>query len=345
MLYLLIFSGLLVGLFLFAPRPKLDASERHSQVPQIPLDKLADWLDGQESHVPNLIPGTEAHIEWANPEKPNKTPLCFLYLHGFSATWQETAPLTSRLAQAQQANVVQARLAGHGEGEAGMLTPAEHWLQSVTDHFDLATRLGEKVVIVGTSTGCTIASWLLNNPIYANKTHACLFLSPNFRVRSSFGFLLTWPFSKYWVHLILGRHHEWEPVSEAQARAWTHRYSTLALIEMQKTVDYVGGLDFGRFTVPLAMMYMENDSTIYPPSAIQVFNRWGAHRKKLIKVDLDGGTEEHVFVGENTAPHRLDWCFERLNAFLEDVAHADQNAIQNSVQNPIQNSIKNTPQQ
>jgi esterase/lipase len=322
MIYLIILIIAIGLMFRFGPRPRLDATERQSQVPQIPIQKLPAWLDGQESHVPNLVPGAAAHIEWANEKDPQKTPYSFLYLHGFSATWQETAPLTSRLAKVRHANSVHGRLAGHGEGETGMLTPAEHWLQSVTDHFELATRLGEKVIIVGVSTGCTVATWLLNNPSHADKVHACLFLSPNFRIRSPLGFLLTWPLSKHWIHLILGRHHEWEPMSDAQAAAWTSRYSTLALIEMQKTVDFAQELDFGQFKIPLAMMYMENDGTIHPPSAIQVFNRWAANHKELIRVDLDGETEEHVFVGEITAPHRLDWCFERLNSFLDGLENA-----------------------
>ena len=321
MLYLLILVVLVAMLFMFGPRPKLDSAPRQSQVPQAPINQLPEWLEGQESHVPNLIEGTAAHIEWADPANPAQTDLCFLYLHGFSATWQETAPLTSQLAVRHNANVVQGRLAGHGEGSAGMLKPAEYWLQSVTDHFDIASRLGKRVVIVATSTGCTLATWLLNQPTHAAKVHACLFMSPNFRIRSAFGFLLTWPFSKYWVHLILGREHQWQPISDAQAKAWTHQYSTLALIEMQKTVDYAKTLDIGRFETPVAMMYMQNDGTIHPPSAIQVFNRWGSRHKKLIRVEPDGDAEEHVFVGEIVAPQRLDWCLERFNLFLDSLSN------------------------
>ena len=138
MFTLLIIVALVTAIFVFGPRPKLDASPRTSQVPRLEITQLPAWLDSQENRVPRLIEGTAAHIEWANPEQPEQTELCFLYLHGFSATWQETAPLTSRLAKVRAANVVHGRLAGHGEGSDGMLTPAEHWLQSVTDHFDIA---------------------------------------------------------------------------------------------------------------------------------------------------------------------------------------------------------------
>ena len=159
----------------------------------------------------------------------------------------------------------------------------------------------------------------MNQPAMAEKIHACIFLSPNFRIRSPFGFLLTWPFADKWIHVILGKERSWEPISEQQAIAWTHRYSTLALIEMQKAVDFAARLDYGRFNTPLAMMYMQNDTTIHPESAIEVFNRWGARSKTLIRVEPDGEAEEHVFVGDIVAPQRLDWCLERINQFLDDL--------------------------
>ena len=310
---------MIVAIFKISPRPRLDAAPRTTQVPAVDIDQLPIWLEAQEGRVSRLIEGNAAHIQWADEAHPSQTDLCFLYLHGFSATWKETAPLTARLAAQRGANVVQGRLAGHGEGSDGMLAPAEHWLQSVTDHFDIATRLGKKVVIVATSTGCTLTTYLVNQPAMAEKIHACIFMSPNFRIKSPFGFLLTWPFSNQWIHLILGRERSWEAISEEQAKAWTNKYSTLALIEMQKTVDYAANLDYGRFTTPLAMMYMRNDTTIHPESAIKVFNQWGARSKTLIRVEPEGDAEEHVFVGDIVAPQRVDWCLDRFNQFLSDL--------------------------
>jgi esterase/lipase len=319
MLTLIIIVLVIVAVFKFGPRPKLDATPRSSQVPNVDINQMPSWLDAQEGRVARLIEGNAAHIEWADESNPEQTELCFLYLHGFSATWKETAPLTTRLAEVRGANVVQGRLAGHGEGSEGMLAPAEHWLQSVTDHFDVASRLGKKVVVVATSTGCTLTTYLVNQPALAAKIHACIFMSPNFRIKSPFGFLLTWPFSNKWIHFILGKERSWETINEEQAKAWTNQYSTLALIEMQKTVDFASTLDYGRFTTPLAMMYMQYDTTIHPDSAISVFDRWGARSKTLIRVEPDGEAEEHVFVGDIVAPQRLDWCLDRLNQFLNDL--------------------------
>ena len=142
-------------------------------------------------------------------------------------------------------------------------------------------------------------------------------MSPNFRIRNKFGFLLTWPWSNHWVQKILGQEHAWESTSEAEAECWTHRYSTLALIEMQKMVDWTAKQDLKDLTIPLAMMYMINDGTIYPPAAISAFERWGSKIKQLIPVSIGPDAEEHVFVGDITAPHRVEWTVDQFSEFLK----------------------------
>ena len=319
----LIFVALIIAIFLFAPRPRLSAEASYTNTPQQTPAELEKWLELSETQTPNLLESAKARIQWANPNEKNKTPLSFLYLHGFSASWKETAPVTEKLAQEYSANVVQARISGHGTGPAGMLTSAEDWLQSVSDQFDIAQQIGERVVIIATSTGAPLTVWLAaqegKKQSNQQKIAACIFLSPNFRIRNAFGFLLTWPWASAWIHIILGREISWEPGSELEGEVWTHQYSTLSLIEMQKVVDWANKQNFGSFKIPLAMMYMKNDGTIHPPSAIKVFNKWGAEEKELIEVSVDGDATDHVFVGEITAPHRIEWSVGQLIQFLHKV--------------------------
>jgi len=299
-------------------RPKLDPEPNVRQLPDTnDVQTLAEWLDGQEQAVPGLVEGAAAHVRFANQKAPAKTPLCLLYLHGFSATWPETAPVTERLGERFGANVLQARLAGHGNGPEGMLAPAEEWLSSVYLSWQLATRLGHKVVIIGTSTGAPLAVWLASRPEVAGTLHALLFMSPNFGIRSRLDFLLTAPLSRYWIHLILGQDRAWEPINEAQAKYWTSRYSNRALIEMQKVVDWVRKQDLRRFDLPLATMYMKNDPTIDPEAAIRTHTRWGGEPKALIQVAIDPEEASHVFVGDITAPHRIDWVVREFGNFIE----------------------------
>jgi esterase/lipase len=310
--------------FRFAPRPRLDTRiPRPTVPPALPVHRLGEWLREVEDKVKHLIPGSEATIEWANPEKQEKMALCFLYVHGFSATRQETSPITQRLAASFTANTVHARLAGHGMSESSepgpMEASAEEWLQSLVDAWHLAEQLGDKVVIVGTSTGATLSVWLAHQHFTQNKIHALLFMSPNFKIRNPLGFLLTWPWAPRWVPLLIGRERTWQPVNELEAKYWTSRYSIQAVIEMQKTVDWFRGLDLSSFNIPLATMYMKNDATIDSTAAVRAHEAWGADKKQLIPVTLDGEQAQHVFAGDITAPHRVDWCVERFEIFLQEI--------------------------
>ncbi len=316
---------LVAGWFLL--RVRLKADDPSHSVPETEnLSELASWLDEFESSIPNLVEGAEARIQFANEDSPAKTPLCFVYLHGFSATWPETAPITERLAEQFGANVLQARLAGHGVGAEGMLTPAEDWLDSVHMTWKLAEQLGDRVVIVATSTGATLAVWLAAQQAAREKLHALLFMSPNFGIRSPFDFLLTAPFSGVLVRVLLGAERAWEPINEAQARFWTNRYSTRALTEMQKVVDWVKGRDLGAFETPLATMVMKNDPTIDPVAAVKAHERWGGSPKSLIPIEIDPDEESHVFAGDITAPHRTGWVVERFAAFLADLEQPTKKA-------------------
>jgi len=309
--------------------PRLDASLPETKVPtnghDISLADLSNWLDQTEREQTNVIDNAAAHVVWANENSPAVTDYCFLYLHGFSASWKETAPVTQQLANHFNSNVVQGRLAGHGLTNDAMTATAEDWLQSVRDQYEIARKIGNKVIIVATSTGAPLSIWLCSH--FGEEIAACCFLSPNFRIRSPLGFLLTWPLSRYWMHLIVGRRRSWEPQSTDEAQAWSHDYSTLALIEMQKTVDWTDDQALENIKTPLAIMYMRNDTTVFPAAAIDAFKHWGGSPKELIEVSVDGDAEEHVFVGDITGPKRVDWCVSQFTAFLESVIETDQDAV------------------
>lgn len=315
---IVVFATVISAIFWYAPRPRLDPKPPGSQVPaSLGLAELGIWLTEHEASLDAVIEGTDARIEWAN--EPVVTDLCFLYVHGFSATRQEIAPVTERIADHFNANVVYARLAGHGLSENSMQATAEQWLQSMVDSWDIASRLGKKVVVIATSTGAPLCVWLNEHIARPDQLHALIFLSPNFKVRSPFGFLLTWPWAERWVHYFIGKEHSWKPENEQVARYWTHRYSSKAIIEMQKVVDWVRKLKPTSSQPPLATFYMQDDPTINHQAAINFHKKWGAEHKALHPVDIDIDVPQHVFVGDISAPQRNDWCVEASIKFIQSL--------------------------
>ena len=307
-------------------KPRLDPKSPISNVPiNLSLLDLEVWLKNVESEVPCLMPSVEAHIGWANASKPKRTKVCFLYIHGFSATPKETSPLTEELAKHFSCNYILGRLAGHGVKD-DINASAEDWLQSIVDYWHIAQQLGDKVIIIGTSTGATLSVWLASQGFTKNKLYAAIFLAPNFRPRHhldtpffSISSILTWPWSNYWMPLLIGRRRELSLQNELERRFSSHGYSVRALIEMQKVVDWARTVKYSRFNIPLCTMYMKNDPTIDSYAAVKVHEAWGSDQKELIPVTLNEESIEHVFVGDMMAPNRTDWCVQRLELFLKEL--------------------------
>ena len=156
-------SGLVVvvtGLAL-GPRPSFD--ERWVE-PALPvhstsavgasLSGLADHLADAEARVPGVRPGDQREIVWADPDAPAPTAVALVYLHGFSADRHEIEPVVSELGEELGANVYFARLTGHGrDGPAMAEATAADWLDDTVEAIAIGHRLGDRVVLVGTSTG------------------------------------------------------------------------------------------------------------------------------------------------------------------------------------------------
>lgn len=308
----------IASIFFFAPRPTLDPTPPKSGIPDhMDPEELERWLIDYENSHGNVIEGAEATIRWA--DKPAVTDLCIVYVHGFSASRQETAPVTDRIAEKIGANVLYMRLAGHGLESNGMNEPAEAWLQNMIDGWEIASRIGRKVVFVATSTGAPLSLWLSHHVLNPELIHAFVFLSPNFKIRHAIKHFLTLPWSRTWLPLLVGKELSSEPENEKAGRYWTHRYATRAVIEMQKVIDWLSRSPVESRNIPLVTLYMEDDPTIDHNEVIVFHETWDAEHKRLHQVTIDADNPQHVFAGDMTAPHRNDWAVEVCTDFLESI--------------------------
>ncbi|MFC3852613.1 alpha/beta hydrolase [Salinispirillum marinum] len=298
-------------------RPTLIPPVLPSQLPPFSsFSQIADRLQAREANERGLKPGAEACVVFANPEQPKKTDVCYLYLHGLSASRQEISPVTETLAEQDRANAVYARIAGHGMGTAGMgKFHAGHWLESVWEYWLMARALGEQVVIVATSTGAASAAWLTQQGV-AEHIKAILLVAPNFGVSDRRAFLLTWPGARIWIPWVAGRYHSWEPMNELQGRYWSTTYSTQAWIEMQVLLEQVDHIDYGQLTVPVMMQVSPDDPVINPRRARTVFAQWGAPQKDFRWITVPLGESQHVFVGNVMGSDRNEEVIQNFRAFL-----------------------------
>ena len=147
----------LLTLVAAGPRPVVDETVRFD--PATVSADLDGWLAEREAAVAGLKDGAQKEIVWADPATKARTPLAIVYIHGFSATKWETRPLPDKVAAGLGANLFFTRLTGHG-GDGAMLASASmnDWINDVAEAIAVGERIGEKIVIIGASTGGTLAA-------------------------------------------------------------------------------------------------------------------------------------------------------------------------------------------
>ena len=130
-----------------------------------------------------LIPGTEKRVRWQRTGL--KTHFAVVYMPGFSATRQEIAPTAELVADALGANLFETRLAGHGRATRPMQgVRAEDWLDDATEALVIGAQLGERIVLIGTSTGATLIMAMTGHPLM-DKVESIVMISPNFAPQNS----------------------------------------------------------------------------------------------------------------------------------------------------------------
>lgn len=285
---------LLVALWLLTP-----AKLQGTALDLNPPGELDSWLAASERAVDEqfgLVPGAEKRITWV--EKPRVTQYSIVYLHGFSATRQETAPLASMVAEALEANLYETRLTGHGrQREALVDVTAEDWLRDAAEAIAIAARLGERVIVIGTSTGATLATALLDHPVM-QSVHTIVMLSPNFAPRGAILAWLTRPGGPLLLRALAGETRSWEPYNDLQGKYWSTSYPTKVGIEMMRLVDRANRQLPGVMPQRLLMFYSPDDEVISAEAALSVFERTESPEKTAIEIRDPGDPSHHVLAGD-----------------------------------------------
>lgn len=281
--------------------------------PTLPgIDSIEAYLVAGEAQHGDIWPGAEKTIIWATPSRCS-TPLAVVYLHGFSACRQETAPLCDRLASALGANVFYTRLRGHGR-------PAEHlahcqpghWYADALEALAVGQCIGERILLVGCSTGATLATWLALRP-EAASLKAMVLISPNYGLRHPLAEALSTPLGVPLLRLVVGREYTFEPINAEHARYWTYRYPAVALRPMMQLVKAVRNAPLEQIQVPTLVFYNPGDRIIDPRRIAPTLARFGSVQQELRQINPTD-PQQHVLAGDVLSP---DTTGEVAQAILE----------------------------
>jgi pimeloyl-ACP methyl ester carboxylesterase len=289
----LIAISLLVIIYYLGPRPATPSYK--PELPSVPQDPalLEHYVAAKESgHV--LKPDNEARIVWAD-SLHHKTPYAIVYLHGFSASQKEGDPVHRDLAKRYGCNLYLSRLDGHGIDTSEPLrtmTATGLW-NDAKEAIAIGKALGDKVIVVSTSTGGTLALELAAN--CPADVYALINMSPNIEINNNLAFLANNPWGLQLARMVShGDYHNTGDTSSVTAPYWYHSYRLEAVSELQNLMETTMlQSTFSKVRQPVLDLYyykdkIHQDSTVRVSAILRMHNQLGTPDNLKEKVDITG---------------------------------------------------------
>lgn len=251
------------------------------------VERYVDSLEASKM----IRPGNEAKIIWCNDTLKTRTKYVLLYLHGFSASWHEGYPVNTDFSKRYGCNVYLSRLASHGlitDNPLIDMTP-ERLYESAKLALVIARHLGDKVIIMGTSTGGTLGLMLASD--FPDLVSGLILYSPNIRIKQEASVLLSKPWGLQIARLNFGgefRVTKDDPNGEI-CKYWYCRYRAEGTVYLQQLIDAKMNKDlFRTVKCPVFLGYYykdeeHQDQTVSVSAELKMFDQLGtpASQKQL----------------------------------------------------------------
>lgn len=314
---ILVLLAAIVVLFLAGPRVKVDT--RITFDPGLIGDDPEAYLERTEGKVAGIREGLEKEIVWAKPLIHAKTPISIVYVHGFSASKAEVRPLPDEIADALDANLFYTRLTGHGQDGAAMGTATVNdWINDYAEAIAIGREIGDKVVVIATSTGAALAVQAAAEQGASDGVAAMALISPNFGVRAAGADILTMPWGKQIAELVAGEERSFQPHNALQERFWTTRYPTSATLPMAALTKLASETPVENIKTPALFIFSDFDHITRQDLTREIAARWGGYHE-LVPVETSGDPDNHVIAGDVMSPSTTKVLAQRIEVWIKAV--------------------------
>jgi esterase/lipase len=279
------FLGIILALLIVysaGPKPsKPDFTIHGSNLPSS-LPDLEKYINQSEKMVVGIKADNQARIVWADTLKKEKTKIAFLYLHGFSASQAEGDPVHKDLAGKYKANLYLSRLAEHGidRGDSSMIgLTAGEYEASAENALSIAKKLGDEVIVIGTSAGGALTLYLASRH---PEIKAIILYSPCVKLYDGTAMILDKPWGLQIARLVTGAPvKKYESESKTHSDYWQLDYRIEALVALQNLISNTMKPEvFSKIKCPVFLGYYyknetEQDKTVSVPAMLKMFGELG----------------------------------------------------------------------
>ena len=281
---------------------------------------LDQYLKNKESQFSDLKKDVQKKIIWFR-KKNTKTNISIVYIHGFSASSEEVRPLPDLIGKDIRANIFYTRLTGHGRSSDAMgLSSISNWVNDLHEAIEIGSRIGQKVILISTSTGGTLSAISALNDYLSNTILGYIFISPNFGINHKLANLISWPYSEYWLHLFIGKTRTIKPRNELDKKFWTLSYPTKALIPMARLVKKINNKNFSNVSNPALFYFSMDDEVVEPKKTLEFIENWGGETKTInVKMSEFDDKYSHVIAGDILSPGQTEFARKEMVEWIKSL--------------------------
>jgi esterase/lipase len=273
--------------------PKPPAPVYRKSLPVVPagaaaLENYVQAIEGRHA----LKANNQARIVWANDSAKAKTKYAIVYLHGFSASQEEGNPVHRQTAQRFGANLYLARLASHGIDTTPTLMDftAERLWESAQEALAIGLQLGDSVILMGTSTGGTVA---LQLAAAFPQVSGLVLYSPNIAINDPNAWLLNNPWGLQIARLVKGgKDNVVNKKDSIYKQYWNSQYRLESIVELQELLETtMVKATFEKVKQPTLVLYYyknekEQDPVVKVSAMKEMFAQLGTPEKQKQMVPL-----------------------------------------------------------
>ena len=313
---------ILGALWIFGPKPPVPQLNGDMRSIDLSLEELESQIQESEAAISTIKPDNEARIVWAKGYEYEKSPYSVVYLHGFSASQGEGDPIHRDFAKRYGCNLYLARLQSHGVDVAEPLMDldAEKLMESAKHAISIGNKIGEKTLVMSTSTGGTLSLYLAaSHPDLAGL----ICYSPNIDIKDASSELLVKPWGLQMARWVMGGKYREYEASEDEKKYWNTRYRLESLVTLKSLVKATMKEEvFQKVSSPVLLLYYfksetEQDEVVSVSRMLEMYDQLGTPEEQKRKVALtEVGT--HPFASKYTSKD-IESVKRETYSFAEEV--------------------------
>ncbi len=256
----------LAGVYALGPSPATPVYA--PGLPPVPTNAaaLGGYVMARESQH-RIKPDNEACIIWQD-SLHRKTPYSIIYLHGFSASRKEGDPVAPDIARRYGCNLFLSRLDGHGidTSEPLLTMTAEGLWRDAKEALAIGHALGQRVIVMSTSTGGTLALKLAAE--FPDQVYAVINMSPNVAINDPLAFLANNPWGLQVARYVKkGLYNHTNDNNPERARYWYNAYRLEAVVQLETLLEStMTKATFEKVHQPILNLYYYKDEAHQDPT-------------------------------------------------------------------------------